>query len=94
MYKTVAFGGILIFVPVDIGIKKLGSQAVGPAGSPGIARRALAVAVDDYMGAGGIRTAVIVAKARTTATTTIQCQTVTIEGGVAVGRVSGPRSVD
>ncbi|XTI89117.1 hypothetical protein V2W45_1343904 [Cenococcum geophilum] len=34
----VAFGGILIFLPVDIGIMKLGSQAVGPTGSPGIAK--------------------------------------------------------
>jgi hypothetical protein len=89
MYKMVAFGGILIFLPVDIGIKKLGSQAVGLVGSPEIARRALAVAVDDYMGAGGIRTAVIVTKARTTATTTVLCRTMTIEGDVAVGRVSG-----
>jgi len=38
MHKMVAFGGILIFLPVDIGIMKLGSQAVGPAGSPGIAK--------------------------------------------------------
>jgi len=71
MYKMVAFGGVLIFLPVDIGIKKLGLRAVGLAGSLGIARRALAVAVDDYMEAGGIRTAVIVTKARTTATTMI-----------------------
>jgi hypothetical protein len=71
MYKMVAFGGILIFLPVDIGIKKLGSQAVGPARSPGIARRALAAAVDNYMGAGGIRAAVIVTTARRTATTAI-----------------------
>jgi len=88
MYKMVAFSGILIFLPVDIGITKPGSRAVGPRAVQG-SRRALAAAVDDYMGAGGIRTAVIVTKARTTATTTIQCRTMTIEGGVAVGRVSG-----
>ena len=74
---------------MDIGIKKLGSQAVGPARSPGIARRALAAAVYDYMGAGGIRAAVIVTATRTTDTTTIQCRAMTIEGGVAVGRVAG-----
>ena len=71
MYRMVVFGGILIFLPVDIGIKKLGSQAVGPARSPGIARRAVAAAVHNYMGAGGIRTAVIVMATRTTATTAI-----------------------
>lgn len=52
MYEMVAFGGILIFLPVDIGIEKLGSQAMGPARSLGIVRRAPAAAVDDYMGTG------------------------------------------
>jgi hypothetical protein len=89
MYKWFTFGGILIFLPVDIGIKKLGSQAVGPVGSPEVARRALAAAVDDYMGAGGIRTAIIVTTTRTTATTAIQRWSITIEGSVSVGRIAG-----
>ena len=71
MYRMVVFGGILIFLPVDIGIKKLGSQTMGPARSPGIVRRVLAAAVDDYMGTGWIRTAVTVMTTRRTATTTI-----------------------
>ena len=80
---------MLIFRPVDIGIKKLESQVVGPADSPGIARRALAAAVDDYTGAAGIRNPVIVMTTHTTAKTAIQRRTMTIKGGVAVGRAAG-----